>query len=48
MQAISSPAGTAKIYTHFGRPSKLLSSLVRISISSFIITSVFVVTNSSQ
>ena len=35
----TSPAGIANMYTHLGRPSKLFSSLVRISISSFIIVS---------
>ena len=37
----TSPAGIAKMYTHLGSPSKLLSSLVKMSISSFIIVYVF-------
>ena len=45
MQASSSAVGIAKMYTHFGRPSKLLSSLVRISISSFIVLLFLVVNN---
>ena len=45
MQASTSAAGIAKMYTHFGRPSKLLSSLVRISISSFIVLLYLVVNN---
>jgi hypothetical protein len=45
MQSSSSPAGIAKMCTHFGRPSKFLSSLVRISISSFIVLLYLVVNN---
>ena len=37
IHASTSPAGITKMYTHLGSSSKLLSSFVRISISSFII-----------
>ena len=33
----TNPAGIAKMYTHLGSPSKLLFSLIKMSISSFII-----------